>query len=114
HRPAFAASRAMDHLAEEAKAGRLCRDAVDAVLAAAGHVRGRRASIPSALTAREVAIVQLIARGKQNKEIATALDISSSTVKRHLENIYGKVGLRTSAAISVWALENDLIGGSPP
>lgn len=108
HRKAKTTSEAADLLVKEA----LCKDAVDAVLAAAGLVRGRRAQNPAALTDREIEIVRMVARGQANKQIADALDLSPSTVKRHLENIFGKVKLRTRAAIAVWALENDLLQSS--
>jgi DNA-binding NarL/FixJ family response regulator len=65
--------------------------------------------VPQVLTTREIEIVRLVARGLANKEIADQTGLSASTVKRHLENVFGKIGLRTRAAISVWALENDLL-----
>jgi HD-GYP domain-containing protein (c-di-GMP phosphodiesterase class II) len=109
HRLALPSARAAEVLAREAREGRLCADAVDAVLGAAGHVRGRRAAVPNALAAREVEMVRFIARGLIDKDIAARTGLSASTVKRHLENVFGKVGLRTRAAVSVWALENDLL-----
>ena len=55
--------------------------------------------LPEPLTAREVEIVRLVAAGMRNQEIADQLVISVSTVKRHLANTYGKlgVGYRTEA-----------------
>jgi LuxR family transcriptional regulator, maltose regulon positive regulatory protein len=51
------------------------------------------------LTRREIEILRLIAEGMQNQEIASRLFISTSTVKRHVANAYGKldVGNRTAA-----------------
>ena len=46
------------------------------------------------LTSREIEVVQLIARGKTNKEIAQAMNISALTVKSHVQNIFKKCGLR--------------------
>ncbi len=46
------------------------------------------------LTAREIEVVQLIARGRTNKEIAQAMNISDLTVKTHVQNIFKKCGLR--------------------
>ena len=46
------------------------------------------------VTSREIEVVQLIARGKTNKEIAQAMNISALTVKSHVQNIFKKCGLR--------------------
>lgn len=55
--------------------------------------------LPEELTAREVEVLSLVARGFTNLELADELGISVSTVKRHLTNIYGKLGVshRTEA-----------------
>lgn len=45
------------------------------------------------LTEREVAILKLVANGKANKEIASGLDLTEATVKGHLKNIFGKLGV---------------------
>jgi two-component system NarL family response regulator len=52
-----------------------------------------------ALTAREVEVLQLLAYGKSNKEISTALSISEATVKSHLGNLFRKLDVlsRTEA-----------------
>jgi two-component system NarL family response regulator len=52
-----------------------------------------------ALTSREVEVLQLLADGKSNKEISTALSISEATVKSHLGNIFRKLDVlsRTEA-----------------
>ena len=51
------------------------------------------------LTPREMATLRLMADGKANKEIATALDISERTVKTHLGHLFEKLGVtsRTEA-----------------
>ena len=52
------------------------------------------------LTERELEVIQLIAKGYSNKEIATQLGVALSTIRRHIENIYVKlhVHCRTEAA----------------
>jgi len=52
------------------------------------------------LTATESNVLRMIVGGMSNKEIAFALDISENTVKTHVQNIFGKIGVsdRTSAA----------------
>jgi DNA-binding CsgD family transcriptional regulator len=55
-----------------------------------------RDAIP--LTAREREIVSWVARGKTNAEIAALLWISPLTVRRHLENVFAKLGVRTRTA----------------
>ena len=52
------------------------------------------------LTATEANVLRMIVGGMSNKEIGFALDISENTVKTHVQNIFGKIGVsdRTSAA----------------
>ena len=58
------------------------------------------------VTARELEILQLIALGLSNREIAETLTIATNTVKKHASNIYGKLGVkRRTQAI---ALARDL------
>jgi DNA-binding NarL/FixJ family response regulator len=63
----------------------------------------------SGLTAREVQVLRLVAAGKTNREIATALVISDHTVRRHLQNIFAKLGVSTRAAATAFAFQHDLI-----
>lgn len=109
HRPAFAPAAAATLLADEARAGKLDRDAVEAVLAAAGHATRVRGARPMQLTEREVEVLCLLARGLSNKEIGKALFISPKTVKRHVEHIYEKTGVSTRAAAALFAVENSLV-----
>jgi hypothetical protein len=68
----------------EVRAGRLDVDAVEAVLAAAGHSHGRRRAGPAGLTPREIEVLQLIARGASTRRVAQGLHITSpiSTARR--------------------------------
>jgi DNA-binding CsgD family transcriptional regulator len=50
------------------------------------------------LTAREREILGWVARGKTNSEIALVLWISPGTVRKHLENVYDKLGVHTRTA----------------
>ena len=61
------------------------------------------------LTPREEAVLALLARGKQNKEIAAELDISERTVKFHLSAIYGKLGAGNRTEAVTIALQQGLV-----
>ena len=63
----------------------------------------------SGLTAREVEVLQLIARGRTNRDIATFLVISERTVARHVQNIFAKLGVSSRASASVFAAEHRLL-----
>jgi two-component system nitrate/nitrite response regulator NarL len=63
----------------------------------------QRAVSTSPLTARETEIISAIRDGKSNRDIATQLWISEETVKRHLSNIYGKLGVSSRLALAVLA-----------
>ena len=109
HRPSRTASEAARELREQADAGKLAGEAVDAVLQAVGE-RGRPpAAPPAGLTAREVEVLRLLARGRTNKQAAAELGISAKTVGRHIESIYSKIGASTRAAAALFAVEHDLL-----
>jgi DNA-binding NarL/FixJ family response regulator len=61
------------------------------------------------LTAREVEVLRLVARGRSNKEIAAELVISERTVARHVQNIFAKLRVSSRAAASVFASERGLL-----
>jgi DNA-binding CsgD family transcriptional regulator len=50
------------------------------------------------LTARERDVLSWVARGKTNAEIAQLLWLAPSTVRKHLENVYAKLGVNTRTA----------------
>jgi len=56
------------------------------------------------LTTQEKKVLKLVAEANANKEIAAALGISPSTVKRHMENILSKLHLRNRIEAAVYAL----------
>jgi DNA-binding CsgD family transcriptional regulator len=53
---------------------------------------------PVGLTEREREVLALVAEGRTNLEIAEALWIAPSTVRKHLENVFPKLGVRTRTA----------------
>ena len=61
------------------------------------------------LTAREREILQLIAEGRATKEIAFVLTISMHTVAYHRENIKSKLGVRSTAELTKYAMDLGLI-----
>ena len=66
-------------------------------------------SYPKGLTTRELQVLRLVAMGLTNREIASALVISEHTVARHLQNIFGKLGVSSRTAATAFALEHSLI-----
>lgn len=63
----------------------------------------------SSLTARELEVLALVARGKHNREIAAALVISEKTAKMHISNILGKLGLEDRTQLAIYAIQNGLV-----
>lgn len=61
------------------------------------------------LTAREVEVLVLVARGKTNRAIADELFISEKTVARHLSNIFTKLSVSSRAAATAYAYERRLV-----
>ncbi len=70
----------------------------------------RRAASPGpVLTEREVEIVELLARGLANRDLARRLLVSEATVKSHLSHIYTKLGVDTRAGAVAKAIEQRII-----
>jgi HD-GYP domain-containing protein (c-di-GMP phosphodiesterase class II) len=107
--PAAAAQR----LGEEARAGRLDPQAVDAVLEAAGHRRPRRSGWPDGLTGREVDVLRLLAQARSSRDIAHELHISEKTVRNHIDHVYTKLGVSNRVGASLYAVQHGLAGNFP-
>jgi DNA-binding CsgD family transcriptional regulator len=71
--------------------------------------RAGTATAPGGLTAREIEVLRLVAEGKTNREIAKALVISDHTVRRHLQNIFNKIGVSSRAGATAFAFQRDLV-----
>lgn len=70
----------------------------------------RRASSPGpVLTEREVQVLELLAEGRANKQIARTLLVSEATVKSHLSHIYTKLGVDSRAGAVAKAIEQRVI-----
>jgi DNA-binding NarL/FixJ family response regulator len=64
------------------------------------------------ITKRETTVLECVARGDSNKEIATALGITEPTVKAHLVHIFEKLGVENRTSAVRVAMERGLVGGA--
>lgn len=71
--------------------------------------RTRPPESPGGLTSRETEVLALIAAGRSNRQIASALVISERTVARHVSNIFAKLDVSSRAAATAFALKRGLI-----
>ena len=74
-----------------------------------GMLEGTREGAESLLSARELKILLLAARGLSNEHIASSLHLSEATVKRHLANVYIKMGVHSRSEASKEALLREWI-----
>lgn len=70
-----------------------------------GEVR-RGAPSDSPLTGRERDVLRQIATGRTNASVARELGITEHTVERHAANLYRKLGVRSRAEATAWAIRN--------
>ena len=61
------------------------------------------------LTDREMEVVRLVCEGLGNKEIADRLKIAGETVKRHMTNIFNKVGMSSRLELALFAIDHQLV-----
>ena len=109
---------AIGYLLKNTEADELCK-AIKA--AAAGQVQlspqaaarlmreVRAPDTPEALTAREVEVLRLLAQGKANKEIASALHVSETTIKTHVSNILLKLKVPSRTQAALYAVKIGLV-----
>jgi DNA-binding NarL/FixJ family response regulator len=103
-----------DAIRTVAAGGSLIRPAVtERVIRGLDHVpRGYGATAPALadpLTAREVAVLRLMAGGYSNREIADALGSAEGTIKNHASSILSKLGVRDRTRAVLVAIERGLI-----
>lgn len=60
------------------------------------------------LTPTELKVVQFVARGMANREIAEELKVSQRTIESHVSNMLGKTGLHNRTELARWAIENQM------
>ena len=111
---------AIGYLLKDTEADELCR-AIKA--AAAGQVQlspqaaarlmreVRAVDSPEELSPRELDVLRLLAVGHSNREIAQALTIGEKTVKTHMSNILGKLGLASRTQAALYAVKIGLVPG---
>ena len=54
-------------------------------------------------------VLLVLVRGESNQAIATHLGISAKTVGHHIQHVYEKAEVRSRAAATLWAFENELV-----
>ncbi len=86
----------------------LSRSDLGRSLSAVGEQSASMPDLDTPLTRREEEVLQLIARGLSNKEIAKILFIGDGTVKTHVERIIGKLGVSDRTQAAIWALQHNI------
>ncbi|MGZ3610197.1 MAG: response regulator transcription factor, partial [Ktedonobacteraceae bacterium] len=66
-------------------------------------------SLPAKLTSREANVLELVAQGKSNRQIAQELGLSVKTVANHLTHIFNKTMCENRAAAAAFAIHNGLV-----
>jgi DNA-binding NarL/FixJ family response regulator len=82
-----------------------------------GHSSSKNATVRPEeykLTRRELDIIASIAGGRTNREVSQDYAISERTVKHHLTNIFGKVGVSTRLELALFAVDHHLVNKETP
>lgn len=83
--------------------------AITAKMLAEFQRQARHRSSTETLTPREIEVLTLIARGKNNKEIGAELFISEKTVKNHITNIFRKINVTDRTQAALYAVKNRIV-----
>jgi len=67
---------------------------------------------PQPLTERETEVLRLLAQGQANKQIARSLSIAEKTVKVHVSNILGKLGVQSRTQATLYAIRTGLVSAN--
>jgi DNA-binding NarL/FixJ family response regulator len=73
------------------------------------ELHDRESDASATMTARELEVLRLIGAGDANKEIAAKLAISERTVRTHVSNILGKLGLHSRTQAALWAVRKGVV-----
>jgi len=76
------------------------------------EVSKARSDLPGRLTSREREVLQLLAEGRTNKEVAATLKLSTKTVEAHRGNIMKKINLHSISDLVRFAIRNNIISSS--
>jgi len=84
---------------------------MEALAARAGGASTGAEALPDDLSAREVQVLQLVARGRSNREIGEALQISQHTAANHVRSILLKTGCANRTEAASYAHRRGLVQG---
>jgi DNA-binding NarL/FixJ family response regulator len=99
-----------EHLVAAVRAAVLDPESENAVVGMPEEMlEGTQEGLESVLSARELEILLLAARGLSNERIASSLHIAEATVKRHLANVYPKMGVSSRGEAAREALTREWI-----
>jgi HD-GYP domain-containing protein (c-di-GMP phosphodiesterase class II) len=108
HRRPLELDNAAGELRAGARSGAYDSGAVECVLSAAG-VAPKRPQAAGGLSAREVEVLRLLARGLTKPQVAKELVIARKTADAHVQHIYAKLGVSTRAGATLFAMKHGLL-----